>query len=274
MTIFSRALALSNRKLFYTIGVFSYGIVAVMGIVWAVTFQGGIQSLPTAQAWIYIAIEGVCIPASWLLLYKIIGIIGAGNSTVTALINTVVAAVLGIVFLRESFTPTFLLGALLLLGSGYLALTIQADDQHHTKVSLIKKVAMVLAMASFFSVGMFFEKKAIDAIGVWDYAAFGWGMQFVGALLICSIFGRSELAHVTKTGVQKGMILGFMTSIAGVLYIYALSIGTLSHTIVAASGKLGLTMVLAALILGERNAVRKRFMTLALSTLGLYVLFS
>ncbi len=274
MTIFSRKLALSNRKLFYTIGVFSYGIVAVMGIVWGIIFQGGVHAFPSPEAWLYIVIEGICIPASWLLLYKIISVIGAANSTVTALVNTVVAAVLGIVFLHEPFTPSFLFGALLLLGSGYLALTIQADDTHRSKVSLIKKVVMVASMALLFAIGMYFEKKAIDSVGVWDYAIFGWSMQFVGALCICLFFGRSELAHITAVGARKGMLLGFMTSIAGVLYIYALSIGTLSHTVVATSGKLGLTMILAALILGERNAVRKRFMTLLLSMLGLYILFS
>jgi len=274
MTIFSRKLALSDNRLFYVIGVCSYAAVAVMGIAYAFVFHGGVAGIPPTEAQVYIVIEGICIPASWLLLYKLISIVGASNSTVTSLANTVVTAVLGILLLNEPFTLTFLAGAVLLLTSGYLALTIQADSKHHGTVPLVKKVALIVGMVSFYSIGMYCEKRAISIVGVWDYAVFGWGMQFVGATIICIVFGRSELAHVTKASVHKGLLLGFMTSIAGVFYIYALSIGTLSQTVVATSGKLGLTMVLAALLLGEHNALRRRVVTLVLSTAGLVLLFA
>ena len=274
MTIFSRKLTLSDNKLFYIIGVCSYATVAAMGTIYALIFHGGVTGTPSMEGWTYIVIEGICIPASWLLLYKLISLIGASNSTVTSLMNTVVTALLGILLLREPFTLTFLAGASLLLVSGYLALTIQADNEHYRKVPLTKKLVLIVGMVSFYSIGMYCEKKAIGSVGVWDYAVFGWGMQFIGATAICVLFGRSELAHITKTSVYKGLLLGLMTSVAGVLYIYALSIGTLSQTVVATSGKLGLTMVLAALILGEHNALRRRAMTLALSTAGIALLFA
>ncbi len=273
MTIFSRRLALSDNKLYYILGVCTYATVAVMGCIYAVVFHGGITGMPSAEAWAYIIIEGICIPASWLLLYKLISIVGASNSTVTSLMNTVVTALLGILLLHEPFTMSFLAGTVLLLTSGYLALTIQADTRHHRSVALMKKVALIIGMVSFYSVGMYCEKKAIGIVGVWDYAVFGWGMQFVGISVICLLVGRSELAHVSWQSVRGGLLLGLITSVAGLLYIYALSIGTLSHTVVATSGKLGLTMVLAALLLGERNALKKRILTLVLSTVGIALLF-
>lgn len=274
MTIFSRKLVLADRKLFYVIGVCSYATVALMGFIYAFVFHGGVAGLPSATGWLYIIVEGICIPASWLLLYKLISIIGASNSTITSLMNTMVTALLGIILLHEPLTLTFLAGAALLLTSGYLALTIQADTRHHRKVTLGKKVALIVGMVGFYAVGMYCEKQAIDTVGVWDYAVFGWGMQFAGATIICLLFGRSELAHVTKTSVRKGLLLGFMTSIAGVLYIYALSIGTLSHTVVANSGKVGLTMILAALLLGERNALGRRTIALLFSLVGIILLFA
>lgn len=273
MTIFSRKLVLSNNRLYYILGVCTYAAVAVMGCIYALLFHGGVTGVPSAEAWIYITIEGICIPASWLLLYKLISIVGASNSTVTSLMNTVVTALLGILLLHEPFTLSFLAGAVLLLVSGYLALTIQADIKHHPSVALTKKVALIVGMVSFYSIGMYCEKKAIGMVGVWDYAVFGWGMQFIGVASICLLLGRSELVHVTWRSVRGGVLLGLMTSVAGVLYIYALSIGTLSQTVVATSGKLGLTMVLAALLLGEHNALKKRLLALALSIMGIALLF-
>ena len=273
MTIFSRKLALSDNRLFYVIGVCLYAIVAMMGVVYAFIFHGGATGMPSTEAQMYIAVEGICIPVSWLLLYKLISIIGASNSTVTSLANTVVTAALGILLLNEPFTLTFLAGTVLLLVSGYIALTIRADNKHHGKVALTKKAALIIGMVSFYSIGMYCEKRAISIIGVWDYAIFGWGMQFIGAAIICILFGRSEFAHVTKTSIGKGLVLGLMTSIAGLFYIYALSIGTLSQTVVATSGKLGLTMILAALLLGEHNELKWRVAAFVLSSAGLLLLF-
>jgi len=273
MTIFSRKLALADRKLFYVIGVCSYAMVAVMGIIYTLVFQGGVTGLPSAEGWLYIVVEGICIPASWLLLYKLIGIIGASNSMIVSLMNTMTTAFLGIVLLREPLTLMFLAGAALLLASGYLALTTQADTEHHRRVALGKKIGLIAGMVALYAAGMYSEKQAIDTIGVWDYAAFGWSMQFVGAIVICALFGRSEFVHVKRVSVHKGLLLGFMTSIAGVLYIYALSIGTLSHTVVANSGRVGLTMVLAALLLGEHNSLGRRATALLLSVAGIALLF-
>jgi drug/metabolite transporter (DMT)-like permease len=269
MTLFARHIAVSTRRVFFGIGIFSYLAIAIAGTSFALLHSHSLPPLPSGQALVYILIEGMCIPTAWLFQYKLIGYIGASNTVIVSSINTVGAALMGIIFLGESLSIAFISGALFVLGSVYIALQIQPDMTHHKTASLETKILIAFGSFVFFSIGMFFEKKAIDAITVWNYACFGWGMQFIGALLVFLVFGRAEIAHITGTVVRKGLLLGFITSLSGVLFILALSKGSLSHTIVATSGKVAVTMLLSAIILKERNQLGLRLTAFVLSSIGI-----
>lgn len=272
MTIFTRRMALTDRKLFFVIGSLSYLSVAVMGTMFSLLFGGQLPEIPNGRVWIYLIAEGIFIPASWLLQYRIISRFGASNAVLITMLNYVGTALMGFTLLNESFSFNFLIGALFILSSIFIAFRVQPDSVHHESISLVTKSLLVSAMVVFFSLGMFAEKQAIDIAGVWNYACFGWGMQFIGSLVLMTLYGRHELTHITSRGVKNGLLLGFITSLAGGLFIYALSIGTLSHTIIGASGKIALTMFLAALLLKERNALPLRVLAFALSTAGLLFL--
>lgn len=274
MTIFTRRLALTDRKLFFVIGSLSYGMVAMMGFIYSVVFSGGLPSFPASNAWPFLLLEGFAIPIWWLLQYKIIGLFGASNAVLITMLNYAGAALLGFSFLDEPFSAGFFIGSLLILSSIFIAFWVQPDTTHHISVGLSTKVLLVLGMATSFSIGTLAEKQAIDLIGVWNYASFGWALQFICAMALLSLYGRHEWAHVTTKSVRGGLLLGLMTSVAGGLFIYALSTGTLSHTIVAASGKIALTMMLAAVFLNERNSLALRFLAFVLSVAGLLFLIA
>ena len=272
MTILTRRLALAERKLFFVVGVLSYAMVALMGLFYALVFTGGLPHLPQGHVWIYLLLEGSCIPAAWLLQYKIIGLLGASNTVLISILNNVASALLGIVLLDDAFSLSFVVGSFLVLSSIGIVFRVQPDSLHQQAASNLKKVSLISFMVILYAVGIFSEKQAIDTIGVWNYASFGWLLQFVGALILCSVYGRQELAHVSLRGIRSGLLLGFVTSLAGGLFIYALSIGTLSHTIIANSGKVALTTLFAAIFLHERNALGQRILAFVLSVSGLWFL--
>ena len=272
MTVFTRRLTLFDNKLFFIIGAVSYGTIAVAGFAYSLIFGGHLPHVPIGHAWLYLIAEGICIPASWLLQYKIISKLGASNAVIVATLNNIGAALMGFVFLGDRFSLTFFLGAAFVLASIVIAFRIQPDTSHHKSLSLSSKALLVGGMVAFFSIGMIAEKQAISLIGVWNYAGFGWGLQFCGALILCLIYGWREVPFVTTATVRKALLLGLITSVAGGLYIYALSLGTLSNTIVAASGKIALTTLLAAIFLKERNALGLRLIAFGLSVVGLIFL--
>lgn len=272
MTILTRKLALIDRKLFFVIGVLSYAMVALLGFIFSLIFGSGLPHVANNHAWLFLVLEGICIPAGWLFQYKIISKLGASNGVLLALLNNIAGAIMGFLLLADRLTAGFLVGASLIIGSILIAFRIQADNAHHERLSITRKIVLVAAMATLFAIGIFAEKRAIDMIGVWNYSSFGWGLQFCSALVICVIYGRGELSHIRWDSVRRGLTLGFVTSIAGGLFIYALSIGTLSHTIIASSGKIALTMIFAIIFLKERNAIAQRLSAFALATIGLWFL--
>lgn len=119
---------------------------------------------------------------------------------------------------------------------------------------------------------MLFEKQAIDVMGVWQYARFGWFMQFVCASVLVMAIGRKEFRHLNNNTVKKALILGLLTSMAGGLYILALSLGTLSGTMLASSAKITLTSVLAYVFLRERNNLGLRVLALVISLVGMWLI--
>ncbi|MBC7707864.1 hypothetical protein H7Y63_01440 [Polaromonas sp.] len=274
MTICTRRLALTNRTLFFVVGVLTYGVIAVMGVIYSLAFGGGLPQILNHEAWPYLIGEGIAIPSSWLLQYKIISKLGASNAVLITMLNNIGAASLGILLLNDDYTATFFIGAVFICLSIIIAFRVQPDTAHPQTVPLHTKLGLVSAMVVLFALGMYCEKQAITLIGVWNYSGYGWGLQFLGAFMVFLIFGRHELASVTKSALRQGILVGLLTSFAGGLYIYALSIGTLSHTIVAASGKIALTGLLAAIFLHERNQLRLRLAALLLSITGILFLVS
>lgn len=270
MTLFTRRVTLSTKNVFFSIGVLSYSMIAVMGFVYSLFYNHGLPVAPSATTWLYLFVEGFCIPLAWLVQYKMIGYIGAGNAIVVSALNTTAAALMGVVFLHELLTPAFVVGSVFIIVSALASMRLSPDIEHHTKVSFGTKALLAGSAALLFAVGMYAEKVAITNMGVFNYSAFGWGMQFIGVAVVFLLFGRAELPHISASVARKGLLLGAITSIAGGLYIYALSIGNLSHTIVATSGKVAITVFLAAIFLNERNALKIRIGALLVSVAGLW----
>ena len=93
----------------------------------------------------------------------------------------------------------------------------------------------------------------------------------IGVTLLFILFDRNEIPYINREIIQKGLLLGLITSIAGGLYIYALSLASLSHTIIATSGKVAITVLLAAVFLKERNNLLLRITAFLLSMIGLWL---
>lgn len=269
MTLFTRHVTLSVKKVYFGVGVLSYIAVALMGWVYAVVGNEGFPTLPDTSVWPFLLIEGICIPAAWLVQYRLISYIGASSVSVVAVLNTLTTALLGLIVLHESVDLIFVIGAMLVLSGVILALSIQPDIKHRSRVGMQKKVALAVLGAALFGVGMLAEKIAVTSIGVWDYTGFGWTMQALGALSLLIMFGRKEISLIRGSVISLSLVLGILTSVAGGLYVYALAIGSLSHTIIATSGKAAIVLILAALFLAERNQLQRRVIAFILTMTGL-----
>lgn len=272
--IWVRKVSTWHPKSLFATSFIVYGIVAIVGVVFTLyNNDWSLPSIPSIAGIRYVIGEGILIPISWLAQYKLISLIGASNAVVAKTLNYVTVAVFGFVFLAEPIGVSILLGGPLLLAGAVTALSIRkADSSSHTHISISKKVSLLVISSVALGFGLVFEKLAITEIGVWSYTMYGWSAQFLGATILFILFGRKEIPYITRKFSLHASITGLMTSLTGVLFVYSLSKGLLSSTILVASASVSLTAFVAIWLLRERNQLLRRAISIALAVAGLIIM--
>jgi drug/metabolite transporter (DMT)-like permease len=121
-----------------TAGVISLSMVMV-GIIYLIPaltqLPAEIAAGPALESWIAIVVLGVvCSAVAFVIFFALIKEIGAARATLITYLNTLVALVLGIVFLDEPITPGLIIGIpLVLIGSWF------AGRRHESKKGSEKK---------------------------------------------------------------------------------------------------------------------------------------
>lgn len=107
-----------------TAGVISLSMVFV-GLIYLVpalfAIPAELQAQPRIESWVSIAILGViCSAIAFVIFFALIKEVGSARATLITYLNTLVALLLGIVFLNEPITPGLLIGIpLVLVGSWF-----------------------------------------------------------------------------------------------------------------------------------------------------------
>ncbi|MBP9667745.1 EamA family transporter [Candidatus Saccharibacteria bacterium] len=274
LSLITRKISLKHPDASFSIGLFAFIAIGLLGCVYATLFQGALPHLPPPHMWTLLILEGLTIPAAWLIQYKLVRHFGASNGTVISVAFILFASLAALALLREPFDIWFLSGSLSIMAAVFIVLRIAPDDNHKRTLSPKNAIVLVVVGGLLYAVGMLSEKIVVNDIGAWNYAAYGWIMQAVGASFLLLVFARHELRKLSPSIITSGLTFGALTSVAGMLYIYALSLGSLSHTLILGSSKLALTAVLAAIFLNERNNIQKRILALLLSIIGIWLIIA
>jgi drug/metabolite transporter (DMT)-like permease len=105
----------------------------IVGIIYAVpaalVLPAEIAASPAIESWIALVILGVvCSAIAFIIFFALIKEVGAARATLITYLNTLVALVLGVVFLNEPITTGLLIGfPLILIGSWF------AGKRHEVK---------------------------------------------------------------------------------------------------------------------------------------------
>jgi len=120
-----------------TAGVMSLSMVivaAIYAVPAAVSLPAEIAAGPAIESWIALLVLGVvCSAIAFLIFFALIKEVGAARATLITYLNTLVALVLGVVFLNEPITVGLLIGfPLILVGSWF------AGKRHEVKTKKTK----------------------------------------------------------------------------------------------------------------------------------------
>jgi drug/metabolite transporter (DMT)-like permease len=105
----------------------------IVGVIYAVpaalTLPAEIAAGPAIESWIALLVLGViCSAVAFIIFFALIKEVGAARATLLTYLNTLVALILGVVFLNEPITTGLLIGfPLILIGSWF------AGKRHEVK---------------------------------------------------------------------------------------------------------------------------------------------
>lgn len=273
LTLARRKLALSNTipaslvtAVSYVLGVMPISILVGLAIPHEIAWSGWTIGL--------LAIEGLCIGAfNWIALVAIKHLPAAHFQTIFQL-NAVVIIALGWILLGETLSIAQLMGGVLILGSGILAIWAPAGagKQAQCKPADFRRgVALTLVGTVVMGVGLVAEKAALGHMDVGAYFIYGFGAQCIAVLLIaCTQVSTKHLKLLTKKRVGEATLLGLIGVGVGFTYIAALALsGNVSLISALKAIALPLTAVAAHFALKERDNSKMLWAAILLGVCGI-----
>lgn len=212
--------------------------------------------------WLPMFVSSSCYTLGHLLYSRVLQVKPAAHGAVLWTIAAVWTVLLSALFLHERFTSANMVGMLLVF-SGVMILTVSRGSFGLDRASLLGYLATV-----FFGVG------AIS----WGYVArfsdaYTWAaVSFLGQVIFFLIIRPSAVRLVQhfswwRSG-PKILLLAFLYSITASVTLLAFQRGGIGLVTAVARLDVVVTVVLAALVLGERSHLGKKLFASALCAVG------
>ncbi len=211
----------------------------------------------------------------WLSFLAIRYIPAALNQTIFQ-VRILVTIALGWIILGEKLSFVQMLGAMLVLTSGLLA--VWAPARAHRKGTsthqhLVKGVLLTLASAVFLGIGVVVEKAALQYMEIGAFMIYGFGLQTFWLTLFAlrdGLFRRS--VHWTRKIIHESLVLGAVVAGIGISYFIALDRANNVSLIASLTAfVLPLTAVAAHFMLHERDDSKLLWVAILLGVVGVFV---
>lgn len=182
------------------------------------------------RQFIFLAVSGVAMGASWMLLYEAYARIGVGIASLLYYCGPVIVMALAPLLLQEKLTANKIIGFLAVV-VGVILTNGNAFDGNGDLFSILCGLLSALMYAFM----VICNKKAKDIVGLENAA-----MQLTIAFLTVAVFvglKQGYTMHISGTNILPVLILGLLNTGIG-CYLYFSSIGKLNVQTVAICGYL------------------------------------
>lgn len=201
-----------------------------------------------------------------VFVFKALQLLESSEVTILTSVRALVTITASILFLHETFNWQKALGTLIILASVFFVTNLKRG------MTFNKGVLYSMAMAFFYGLAVVvdvFNLKNYDPISYLAVANF-----FIGTILLLfypKIF-RQWKGFVKPTFLKKMLPLGIFSSIQAIAYYYALTKGPSSQIAPINQAQVIVTVLLAAILLKERDHLFRKLIAAALVTVGVILL--
>lgn len=272
----------ARRVGLYKVDVSSYVLIASflcvfsLGLGYVLISSSEVNYRAAWDARYYLLAGGTAFGTLNFLYYKLARLIPASVLVFVLLLNPLAVIVASQVATDETLTLVQWIGAGILLSAVVLAeYTSKVDKSRKHKDKFLTGIVLALTISVLYGFAMVNEKYLLDRIDMPTYLIFGWGLQAISALIIGVKFWNPKISTIKPLQHLNVWITGILLSISGIFFIISVvEVDNVALATVTTSFKVIFTVVLAFIILKERQKLKLKLVATLLSIIGLYFLFS
>ncbi len=201
-----------------------------------------------------------------VFLFKALQLLESSEVTILTSIRALVTIVASIYFLHESFNTQKALGTVIILASIILITNIKKG------MTFNKGILYSLGMALFYGLAVVADVHNLKNYDPISYLAV---INFmIGAILVLmypkALVGWKN--YIQFSFLKKMIPLGLFSSLQAIAYYYALTIGSASQIAPINQAQVIVTVLLAAVLLKERDSLVRKLITSVLVMIGVILL--
>jgi drug/metabolite transporter (DMT)-like permease len=249
----------------FTIGV----VIAVPAALW----YGDVHLASLTKWWPYILLGGFATVMNAITMLLIFKYMDAAMGTLLGTTHIVMAFAAGMYVLGERMGMQELAGAVLVLAAVGYALSVHVSRRERRNWTL--GIFYALASAVFFSVAVMVEKFLLGEMSVSSYVVWGFGVQWLIAVLLAVCLGWRAFAKVLAPRNASLLLAAGLTRISmGVLFVLSLVVlRSLCLAVILAGLRPLFVAFLGAAFLHERRFLIRKVIASLVAATGVAIMF-
>jgi uncharacterized membrane protein len=258
----------------------SFLCVWVMGGIVFLLSGDGIAIADVADNVHFLILGGVLFGVANLLTIRLFRLVNASVAILLTLLNNLAVVMLATLLGDETLSFKQASGIAVLLSSIVIAEVIayrsKKKQARQARLTVISSIIITIVLSIIFSFAVLNEKYLLQELPLSTYVLFGWGAQFLAALLIFLLLGGARnIRGLQRMTHVYSWLSGLLLAVSGLLFVVSLQeTNSSSQITVISSFKIVTAMLLAYVLLNERTHALLKMCTTATSVVGLFLLFS
>lgn len=276
-SIQTRKLGINNNDLTIYALVASFICVSFVGLIYGLFSWDTVNHSLVMSYWKNLFAGGVLFSLINLFSIRLFKYVPASVAEFMLLLNTLSILYFARIFLDELLTIKQLFGASILLFVIILiGYTASKKKKKSSNRQIMLGVLLAAAVAILLGPAIANEKFLIDNIGMETYVVYGWGLQAIASFILAFILRRkySPKHNLSVSDHINVWLYASLLAFSGIMFVLSLrNSNSASLPALTSTAKVTGTVIMAYILLKERDSLLIKIFGILLTSVGLILLF-
>lgn len=277
-SIQTRKLGLYKNDLTIYALVASFVCVSIIGLTYGLLSRDAVNHSIVLNHWKNLLAGGLLFSIINLFAIRLFRYVPASVAEFMLLLNTLSVLYIARIFLNESLTTKQIIGAgILLFVIILIGYTASKKKKKSSNRQIVLGVLLALATAILIGPAITNEKYLIDNIGMETYVIYGWGLQaFFSFILALMLKEKYSAKHKLSVNEHINVwVYSLLLAFSGIMFVLSLrNSNSASLPALTSTAKVAGTVLMAYVLLKERDNLPIKIFGIILTFVGLFLLFN